>query len=183
MQEQFFIVNGKRHKVRLPKLEGEGSLLVEVDDKRVLVKLKEEFRYGSPFALKIGEKPRKVELNKFNRNAPFSIKIDGKTYTVQHETIKTILPMTQKPSLPTLERKPVRKAVSEDGVVTAPMPGRVVLLRVNIGDSVHAGDALCVLEAMKMENEIIAPRTGVVKEIRVSEGANVNNGDTLIIIE
>jgi len=183
LKEQFFIVNGKRHKVRLPKLEGEGSLLVEVDGKRVRVRLKEEFRHGSPFTLKIGGKPRKVELNKFNRNAPFPIKIDDKTYTVQHETIKTVLPITHKPSLPKLERKTVRKAVLEGGVVTAPMPGRVVLLNVKAGDSVHIGDALCILEAMKMENEITAPRTGVVKEIRVSEGANVNNGDTLIIIE
>jgi len=183
LKEQFFIVNGRRHKVRLLKLEGEGPLLVEVDGKAVQVKLREEIRHGLPFTVNISGKTHKVELNKFNRNAPFSIIIDGKTYAVQRETMKTVLPTTLKPSLPTFEKKPIRKAVSEIGAVTAPMPGRVALLRVQVGDSVHIGDALCVLEAMKMENEITAPRAGIVKEIRVSEGANVNNGDALIVIE
>jgi len=183
LKEQFFIVNGRRHKVRLLKLEGEKPLSVEVDGKTVQVRLKEEIRYDSPFSLNISGKPHKVELNKIDRNAPFSIKIDGKTYTVQHEVMKTVLPITLKPPLPMLERKPVRKAASERGVVTAPMPGRIVLLRVKVGDSVKVGNALCVLEAMKMENEITAPTTGTVKEILVSEGASVNNGDALIVIE
>lgn len=183
MKEQCFIVNGRRHTVRLLKFEGGSPLLVEVDGKKAEVELKEQIRYGSLFSLKISGKPCKVELNKFNRNAPFSITIDGKRYAVQHETMRTALPETFKPSLPTIEKKPVRKVVFERGVVTAPMPGKIVLLRVKIGDSVQAGDALCILEAMKMENEITAPTTGTVKEILISEGASVNNGDALFLIE
>jgi len=183
LEEYNFLVNGRRHRIRLLKHERGTPLLVEVDGKTSPLELKEEFRYDSPFSLKIAGKSHRVELNKINRNAQFSIKIDGKTYTVQHETARTVLAPTFKQPLPTLEKKPFRKAVSEMGGVTAPMPGKVVLLRVKVGDSVRVGDALCVLEAMKMENEITAPRTGTVKEILVSEGANVNNGDALIIIE
>ena len=50
------------------------------------------------------------------------------------------------------------------------MPGIVVSLKVKVGDSVSLGQSLCILEAMKMENEITASKAGVVKEIRVSEG-------------
>jgi len=182
LEEYNFLVNGRRHRIRLLKHEKGAPFLIEVDGKTSSLELKEEFRFDSPFSLKIAGKPHKVELNKTNRNVQFSIKIDGKTYSVQHETTKMILPPF-KPSLPTLEKKPVRKVVSERGAVTAPMPGKVVLLRVKVGDSVRVGDALCVLEAMKMENEIMAHRIGTVKEILVSEGSNVNNGDALILIE
>jgi len=183
LEEYNFLINGRRHRIRFLKLEKGAPFLIEVDGKTSPLELKEEFRYGSPFSLKIAGKSHSVELNKTSRNNQFSIKIDGKTYTVQHETTRTIFTPTFKPSLPMLEKKQVRKAVSERGAVNAPMPGKVVLLRVKVGDSVRVGDALCVLEAMKMENEIMAPKTGTVKEIRVSEGTNVNHGDALIVIE
>jgi len=183
LEEYNFLVKGRRHKIRLLKHEKGIASLVEVDGKTSQLKLKEEFRYGSPLSLEISGKSHRVELNRLNKNAQFSIKIDGKTYTVQHERARTILAPTFQLSLPTLEKKTVRKAVSEKGAVTAPMPGKVVLLNVKVGDSVRVGDALCVLEAMKMENEITAPRIGTVKEILVSEGTNVNNGDALILIE
>ncbi|UCC34038.1 MAG: biotin/lipoyl-binding protein [Candidatus Bathyarchaeota archaeon] len=63
------------------------------------------------------------------------------------------------------------------------MPGRVVTLKVDVGDAVNDGDALCVLEAMKMENEIVAPTAGIIKEVIVTEGASVSRGDPLLIIE
>jgi biotin carboxyl carrier protein len=56
------------------------------------------------------------------------------------------------------------------------------LLRANVGQKVEKGECICVLEAMKMENEIAAPKTGVVKEIKVSKGAIVNKGDVLAVI-
>ena len=62
----------------------------------------------------------------------------------------------------------------------APMPGRVVRLLVKVGDEVHAGQPVIVLEAMKMENELRATGTATVKEIHVSEGQSIENRAALV---
>ena len=68
-------------------------------------------------------------------------------------------------------------------VLKAPMPGRVVLIEVAVGQRVRKGDGLVILEAMKMENEFRAAGEGTVKEIRVQPGQAVNPGDVLMVIE
>ena len=60
------------------------------------------------------------------------------------------------------------------------MPGTIVSVKVSVGQSVNAGDVLCVLEAMKMENEIVAPKAGKVVAVSASSGASVNTGDALV---
>jgi biotin carboxyl carrier protein len=67
-----------------------------------------------------------------------------------------------------------------DGLVTSPMPGRVLKVLVREGDEVAAGAPLVVVEAMKMENELHATRSGVVKKIYVTPGATVESGARLI---
>jgi biotin carboxyl carrier protein len=67
--------------------------------------------------------------------------------------------------------------------VIAPMPGKVLALRVSPGDKVEAGQVLLVLEAMKMENEIGSPGEGVVRTVKCEPGGNVNTGDVLIEFE
>ena len=64
--------------------------------------------------------------------------------------------------------------------MTAPMPGTIIDIDVNVGDAVTKGQKLLVLEAMKMENEIVAPQDGTVSEVCVAAGALVNAGDTVI---
>jgi biotin carboxyl carrier protein len=67
--------------------------------------------------------------------------------------------------------------------IAAYMPGRVVDVRVKEGDAVAAGQALVVLEAMKMQNEIQADRAGTVKRIHVATGQAVEGGDPLVEVE
>jgi len=67
--------------------------------------------------------------------------------------------------------------------VTAPMPGRLVKVLVQEGDSVSEGQGLVVMEAMKMENELRAPRAGRVKELPARERQAVEMGALLVVLE
>ena len=67
--------------------------------------------------------------------------------------------------------------------IAAPMPGKVIRVLVQAGDTVEAGQGLIVVEAMKMQNEMKATRPGRVIEIRARAGATVGAGDTLLVLE
>ena len=69
------------------------------------------------------------------------------------------------------------------GRVVAPMQGTIIEVLVAVGEAVEVGRALCVLEAMKMENEVDAERAGTVTEVHVSPGDNVSAGDVLFVLE
>jgi 3-methylcrotonyl-CoA carboxylase alpha subunit len=70
-----------------------------------------------------------------------------------------------------------------DGIITSPMPGRIIASEVKVGDPVSEGARLVTLEAMKMEHSLTAPFDGVVTELNAAEGAQVNEGDLLVRIE
>ncbi|HEX2699775.1 MAG TPA: biotin carboxylase N-terminal domain-containing protein [Acidimicrobiales bacterium] len=69
------------------------------------------------------------------------------------------------------------------GTVTAPMQGTVIVVSVSVGDTVTAGQSVCVLEAMKMENNVTAERDGTVTEVRVQAGDTVGAGDVIAVID
>ena len=69
------------------------------------------------------------------------------------------------------------------GSVNAPMPGTILRVNKNVGDSVNAGESVVVLEAMKMENDINSPKAGVVKALYVNKGDTVASGQVLFEVE
>ena len=77
---------------------------------------------------------------------------------------------------------PAAGALAAGEVVTSPMPGNILDIKVNVGDTVNADDVVIILEAMKMENEIFAPASGKVIAINTTKGASVNSGDCLLVI-
>ena len=92
--------------------------------------------------------------------------------------------------VPNLKTKPPRRSTSGlsssasgSGQVIAPMQGTIVNIMVEKDSEIEAGSPICVLEAMKMENNIIAEKSGIVKELLVSKGDSVGAGDVLAVIE
>jgi acetyl/propionyl-CoA carboxylase alpha subunit len=100
------------------------------------------------------------------------VHVDGETYRIRVEEETRYLIRTRGGA-----------AAATGQVLRAPMPGRVVLIEVAVGQRVQRGDGLVILEAMKMENEFRASGEGTVKEIRVETGQAVNPGDVLMVIE
>ena len=81
-----------------------------------------------------------------------------------------------------LKRRRREDETGAGGVIKALMPGRVVRIMVNPGDTVSKGAGLLILEAMKMENEIQAPADGTVDQIFVNAGQTVESGADLLLI-
>ncbi len=108
-----------------------------------------------------------------------SVVIDGVAQTVQITREKTA-----PAAVPTATRVVKRKRVVSGAMerITAPLPGKILSVAVQAGDSVKAGDELCVIEAMKMGNSIKAQRDGTVKEVAVSAGQTVGFGASLITL-
>jgi acetyl-CoA/propionyl-CoA carboxylase biotin carboxyl carrier protein len=84
-------------------------------------------------------------------------------------------------------KPPSRHSAHHEGtvhsIVTAQMQGTILRVLVEPGQEIQAGDVICILEAMKMENAIPAPREGVVSEVRISAGQVVQAGDTLVVLD
>ncbi|MDY4762316.1 acetyl-CoA carboxylase biotin carboxyl carrier protein subunit [Streptococcus thoraltensis] len=130
----------------------------------------------------------------------FKISVDGKEYLVEMEEIGgTPAPAAQLPSAqpqPSAPQAPVVEAPVEPApapaaapsapagadALSAPMPGTILKVLVNVGDTVSENQPLMILEAMKMENEIVASSAGTVSAIHVTPGQTVNPGDGLITI-
>lgn len=107
----------------------------------------------------------------------FNINVNGKAYNVEVEEVTN--------GAAPVAAAPVAQAapVSADGEkVTSPMPGTILDIKVNVGDTVSAGQALFVLEAMKMENDVNAPCAGKVLSVNVTKGSAVETGTVLAVI-
>ena len=66
--------------------------------------------------------------------------------------------------------------------VNAPMPGKILAVKTQVGAAVKKGDVILVLEAMKMENEIVAPQDGTIASVNVSVGASVESGEVMVTL-
>lgn len=77
---------------------------------------------------------------------------------------------------------PVASGAAGAVKVNAPMPGKILAVKTQVGAAVKKGDVILVLEAMKMENEIVAPQDGTVASVNVSVGASVESGEVMVTL-
>lgn len=125
----------------------------------------------------------------------FNITVNGRTYEVDVEELGGVQSVSAPVAAPAAAPAPAPapaaapapapaapKASGSMGSkkVTAPMPGTIVSVKVNVGDKVTSDTLVAVLEAMKMENEIFAGADGVISSVNVNSGDSVNAGDILV---
>ena len=144
------------------------------------------------FRLTIGEKTFTVNAIRPDPQF-FSLLVEGESYEVALEkrdsnfeahfhngTISFELVEARKFKASELAKKSVPVGPLK---IHAPMPGKIVKIAVTENTEIKEGDALLIMEAMKMQNELKAPRTGKVLQILISEGAPVSSQQVLIVME
>ena len=108
----------------------------------------------------------------------YKVKVNGKAYEVEVEAVDEVKGNV------VAEPKKAEAPVASEGANTiqAPIAGKVLDIKVKVGDTVKKGQTVAIIEAMKLENEIQSAFDGKVAEILVSEGADVKNKDALIVL-
>ena len=118
----------------------------------------------------------------------YRITVNGTSYDVSVEELSggavSAAPVAAAPvAAPAPAAAPAAPAPAAGGAgsiqVSSPMPGKILAVKANVGDSVKKGQVILILEAMKMENEVVAPEDGTIASIDVTVGASVESGDTL----
>lgn len=119
----------------------------------------------------------------------YRITVNGTSYDVSVEELSggaapVAAPVAAAPvAAPAPTAAPAAPAPAAGGAgsvkVSSPMPGKILAVKANVGDSVKKGQVILILEAMKMENEVVAPEDGTIASIDVTVGASVESGDTL----
>ena len=117
---------------------------------------------------------RSYEFSAHGQNGGYEIVLHGETYAAR---------VLDEHALLIAAATGAAAEVEGGETVTAPMPGVVVGIEVEVGERVEPGRGVVTLEAMKMENELRSERGGVVKEIRVKVGQGVAQGEALVVIE
>ena len=118
-----------------------------------------------------------------------NITVNGTTYEVIVEEVGEGSATAAAPAAPAAKTAPAAQAPKAQAPksqgaagsvqVKCPMPGTIVKLNFNVGDTVKKGEVLCLFEAMKMENEVMAPQDGTVASVNVTKGQSVQSGDLL----
>lgn len=118
----------------------------------------------------------------------YKVNVNGTEYEITLEVVDSAdvsvpaapaAPVAEAPAAPVA---PVAAAPAEGEQVNSPMPGNILAVNVNVGDTVKAGQVLMILEAMKMENEIMAGVDGKIVSVNVQKGSTVETGSLLCVI-
>ncbi len=130
---------------------------------------------GEPFEVTVSEDEAPGAARSTVADKTFEIQRTGRVLHVDGERVVV--------GVRHLAQERIGAGAAAGGEITPPMPGRVVEILVEAGDTVEAGQGLVLLEAMKMQNEITAPGKSTVEEVLVDEGDTVEASDVLVVLE
>jgi biotin carboxyl carrier protein len=163
------------------------TYIVKVDDREFRVDVE---RDGEGYIISLNGERRNVVIA-YEDNAKLTLIVDNKPFVIVREhdenqirvddDIYTVHVLDEQ--IRELVKASPDKPQKQELAIKAIMPGLVVDVNVEEGDTIKNGDGLLVVEAMKMQNEIKASRDGKVRRILVRKGQTVNSGETLIVIE
>lgn len=153
------------------KAEFTAEFPVEIKGRSLSVRILETNADGSLRLVMINNKVIPVQVERRTDGLPERVYVNSVSYPLELEKVES-----------TRFKAPnVAKVAS--GIVKADLPGQVSSLFVSVGERVEKGQALGILEAMKMENEILAPRSGSIKIIHAPAGKAVMRGDVILEID
>lgn len=137
------------------------------------------------YRFKINGNDYEVAINSVEgKNA--SVTVNGTAYQVELEdapaSVPAQAPVSAAPAQAVATKQSAPATSGAGKAVTSPLPGVIISIKVNVGDTVKAGQEVAVLEAMKMENSIEATQDGTVTAINVSKGDSVLEGAAIITI-
>ena len=162
----------KKHKFEIPReADFSQDVPLEVGKKNVTFRVHEKGPTGEIRTIAVNNRILSVQVRRRPDGFPYKVIINGTAHPVEVERVEST---RYKPPVP--EKK-------VNGVVKAYLPGQIIKILVDEGESVRQGQPLLTLEAMKMENEIVAPRDGVVRGLAVKIGQLVPKGTLLLEVE
>ena len=169
----------------------EGILSITIGEASFPVQVADGDSSSGKFSVLVGDKKHIIHLIPNPDSADFTLTVGKENYSANltteaisrsfQPTKISSTPSTIAPTTPT--PIPAVRAQAEPGSVTAPLPGRVLEVRVKEGVKIRTGDVLLVLEAMKMANEIRAPTDGTITKVHVEAGTAVEKGQPMITIQ
>lgn len=106
----------------------------------------------------------------------YKVKVNGKLFEVELEAVSE--------TTGTIEKSTTITPSTSTGsnAIVAPISGKVLQVKVKVGDRISKGQTIAIIEAMKLENEVPATADGIVREIKVSTGSEVTSGDIIVVL-
>ena len=169
------------------------KFIVRIESQEKVVNIKEQNGF---YAVEIDGRKSIVDCKHFGHKNYLSLLIDNKSYLIESAPLQIdegkyyASVMGRYYDVEVLDELLVatRKAESivqstGDYIVSSPMPGLIIDIKANVGDTIEAGSIVVIMEAMKMQNELITEVSGVVKEILVNSRESVDSQTPLVKIE
>lgn len=169
------------------------KFIVRIESQEKVVNINEQNGF---YAVEIDGKKSIVDCQHFGHKNYLSLLIDNKSYLIESAPLQIdegryyASVMGRYYDVEVLDELLVATRKAESIVqstgeyfVSSPMPGLIIDIKVNVGDTIEAGSVVVIMEAMKMQNELIAEVSGVVKEILVKPSESVDSQTPLVKIE